>query len=352
MQSLLRPHFLILFILLFMQVRPADAAPSPFRQPAVIAVGVQPLGYPAALTGAVLGHDAILRRELAESGYVLKFLPFRKGNEMVDLMGTTLSAAVVGDMPVIRMAVRTEIRVVGLAKKTFTSLVGRNITLLEQLKGKRVAYAEGSSAHHTLLQALAGVGLTERDVRLVPMDVDAMPAALEAGKVDAFSAWEPAPSLALVQNTEARVLFRGASSDFFVVSGSLADKDPQAALALCAAWARALNWMRKSNANLQQAALWAEKDRAALAPRGRKLAQSQVIEITRREILDVPAAPVIVKLRGNLPLQGEFDFLMRQGKIPKDAAYQRVERAFAYDGLQQVFKSPQRHLLGDFEYRP
>lgn len=351
MQSLWRPHFLVL-LLLYITVGPANAAPSPSRPPAVIAVGVQPLGYPAALIGAVLGRDAILRRQLADSGYTLRFVPFRKGSEMVDLMGTSLGAAVIGDMPVIRMAVRTDICVVGLAKKTFTSLVGRNITLLAQLKRKRVAYAEGSSAHHTLLQALASAGLTEQDVKLVPMDVDAMPAALEAGKVDAFSAWEPATTLALAKNIEARVLFRGASADFFVVSGSLARNDPEAALALCAAWARALNWMRKSNANLQHAALWAEKDGAALNPRGGKLAQSQVMEITRREILDVPAAPVIVRVKGYLPLKGEFDFLVRQGKIPKDAAYQRVERAFTYEGLQQVFKSPQSHQLGEFEYQP
>ncbi|GFO62262.1 ABC transporter substrate-binding protein [Geomonas paludis] len=347
-----RCHILILFFLVLMPSGQADAAPSPAGHPAVIEVGVQPLGYPAAMIGAALGHDAILKRELEASGYLLKFVPFRKGSDMVPLMGSSLSAAIVGDMPAIRMAMQSEICVVGVAKKTFTSVVGRNVALLAQLKRKRVAYAEGSSAHHTLLQALASVGLSERDVRLVPMDIDAMPAALEAGRVDAFSAWEPAPTLALTRNTEGRVLFRGASSDFLVISGKLVRNDPQAALALSAAMARALNWMRKSNANLHQAALWTEKEGAALSPRQGKLTQTQVVEITRREILDVPAAPVIVRLPGHLPLKGEFDFLKRLGKLPQDAAYQRVEQAFAYDGLQQVLKSPQRYRLGEFEYRP
>ncbi|WP_224983997.1 ABC transporter substrate-binding protein [Geomonas agri] len=347
-----RCHILMLLFLVLTSPGYAHAAPSPSLRPAVIEVGVQPLGYPAAMVGAVLGHDTILKRELEASGYLLKFVPFRKGSEMVELMGTSLSAAIVGDMPTIRMAVRTDICAVGVTKKTFTSLVGRNIVLLAQLKRKRVAYAEGSSAHHTLLQALASVGLAERDVTLVPMDIDAMPAALEDGKVDAFSAWEPAPTVALTRNTETRVLFRGASSDFFVVSGKLVRHDPQAALALSAAMVRALNWMRKSNANLQQAVLWSEADGAALNPRQRKLTQSQVIEITRREILDVPAAPVIVRRPGYHPLKEEFDFLKRLGKLPQQADYHRVESALAYDGLQQVLKSPQRYRLGEFEYRP
>ncbi|WP_224959196.1 NrtA/SsuA/CpmA family ABC transporter substrate-binding protein [Geomonas subterranea] len=345
-------HILILFFLVLTPLGQANAAPSPSGRPAVIAVGVQPLGYPAAMIGTVLGHDAMLRRELASSGYVLKFIPFRKGSDMVDLMGSSLSAAIVGDMPAIRMATRTDVCVVGLTKKTFTSVVGRNITLLAQLKNKRVGCPEGSSAHHTLLQALASVGLGEKDIRLIPMEVDAMPASMESGDVDAFAAWEPAPTLALVKSTEARVLFRGASSDFFVISGDLARKDPQAALALSAALARAMNWMRKSNANLLQAAAWAEKDGEQLSPRRRKLPPSQLIEITRREILDVPAAPVIVRLPASQPLKGEFDFLKRMGKIPADAAFPRVERAFGYDGLQQVVKYPRRYRLGEFEYLP
>ncbi|QWV97392.1 ABC transporter substrate-binding protein [Geomonas nitrogeniifigens] len=352
MQFILRWHILILFLLVLIPLGRAHAAPLPSGRPTVIEVGVQPLGYPAAMIGTVLGHDAILRRELAASGYSLKLVPFRKGNDMVDLIGTSLSAAIVGDMPAIRMAIRSDVCMVGLTKKTFTSVVARNISLLAQLKRKRVGYPEGSSAHHTLLQALASVGLTEQDVRLVPMDIDAMPASIEAGDVDAFVAWEPAPTLTLVKNTEARVLFRGASSDFFLVSGSLVRRDPQAALSLSAALVRALNWLRQSNANLQQAALWAAKDAESLNPRLQKLPQTHVIEITRREILDVPAAPVIVRLSGHPPLKEEFYFLKKLGKIPAGADYQRVERAFAYDGLQQVLKSPQRYRLGEFEYRP
>ncbi|QWV93362.1 ABC transporter substrate-binding protein [Geomonas oryzisoli] len=313
---------------------------------------MQPLAYPVGAIGSVLARDAVLKRDLSESGYLLRVVPFRKGTEMVDRMGGDLSAAIVGDMPVILMALRADVRVVGLAKKTFTSLVGRNITLLSQLKGKRVAYMDGSSAHHTLLQALSSAGLSERDVTLVQADLDAMPGLLEGGKVDAFAAWEPAPTLALVKNTDARVLFRGASSAFFLLSGSFAQKDPKTALVLSAAYMRAMNWMRKSNANLQQAALWATKDGAALSPRGAKLTTSQITEITRREILDVPAAPVIVSLPGRPPLKNEFDFLKKVGKIPRNSSFAALERAFAYDGLQQVLKSPLLYRLAEFEYRP
>lgn len=319
----------------------------------VVRIGVQPLGYPAAMVGSVLGRDAILKRELARRGHMVQFIPFRKGNDMVELMGKSLSAGLLGDMPTIRMAARTEICVAGLIKSTFTSVVGSKVALSGQLKGKRVGYSEGSSAHHTLLQALASVGLTDRDLKLVPLDVDAMPDALEQGRIDAFSGWEPATTIALARSNEARVLFRGASSDFFILSRELVRDDPDGALEVVASLVRALNWMRKSSANLRQAALWAARDGEAMSRAATRLTPSQAMEIAHRELLDVPAAPVIPRRSGqSQPLSEQFNFLKSLGKIPKDASLQSLDRAFAYDGLQRVLKSPRRYRLGQFDYRP
>ena len=174
------------------QLSATHGAALPGKAGGSIEVGVQPLGYPAAMIGALLGRDAVLRRELTARGYSFKTVPFRKGNDMVGLVGNRLSAGLLGDMPTILLAAKTEICTVGLVKQTFSSVVSRKVTLLARLKGKRVGYAEGSSAHHTLLQALANVGLTDRDLTLVPLEIDAMPQALETGRMDAFSAWEPA----------------------------------------------------------------------------------------------------------------------------------------------------------------
>ena len=344
---------LLMLGLLVVRLPAAHGAAVPGKARNGIVVGVQPLGYPAAMIGALIGRDGILKQQLARRGYTLTTAPFRKGNDMVDLVGSRLDAAILGDMPTIRVAVKTDICAVGLAKQTFSSVVGRKVTLLAQLKGKRVGYAEGSSAHSTLLQALAGAGLTDRDLTLVPVEIDAMPGALEAGRIDAFSAWEPAISLALAGDPEARILFRGLSSDYFVLSRELVRRDPGAALEVTAGFIRALAWMRKSAANLELAALWARKDGEALSGTASKLALSQAGEITHRDILDIPSAPAIIRRPGEKPpLSDEFSFLKNLGKIPKNAEQQRLQQAFAYDGLQRVLKSPRRYRLGDFSYRP
>lgn len=349
-----RCRSLLLFLGLLLAHSPlASGAAMPGKARGAIEVGVQPLGYPAAMIGAVLGRDAILRRELERRGYSLKFVPFRKGNDMVGLIGNRLSAGLLGDMPTITLAAKKDIVAVGLAKQTFSSVVSRKVTLLARLKGKRVGYAEGSSAHHTLLQAISSVGLTDRDLTLVPLEIDAMPQALQSGDIDAFSAWEPATTLALGSAPEARVLFRGVSSDYFVLSGELAKRDPEAALDLVAGFVRALTWMRKSAANIEQAALWARKDGEALSGATSRLALSQAAEIAHREILDVPSAPAILRRPGDKPpLSGQFEFLKSLGKIPRDTDQQRLDHVFAYDGLQRVLKSPRRYRLGEYVYQP
>ena len=345
--------FLLLLNMLVFQIPTALGATLQIEAKSSIVLGVQPLGYPAAMIGALIGRDAVLKQQLARRGYSLILIPFRKGNDMVDLVGNRVDAGLLGDMPTIRLAARTDICVVGLAKQTFSSVVGRKVTLLAQLKGKRVGYAEGSSAHHTLLQALAAAGLNEGNLTLVPVEIDAMPEELEAGRIDAFSAWEPATSLALAGNPGARVLFRGVSSDYFVLTRGLVQRDPEAALEVVAGFVRALVWMRKGSANLEKAAGWAKKDGEALSGTTSKLSLSQAADITRREILDIPSAPAILRRTGEKPpLSEEFNFLKSLGKIPANSEQQRLDQAFQYRGLQLVLKSPRRYRLGEFNYQP
>ncbi|HBG06602.1 MAG: hypothetical protein A2075_10810 [Geobacteraceae bacterium GWC2_58_44] len=342
---------LICLGILLLCAKQAECAPGQNKAPRVIEVGVQPLGYPAAMIGALLGRDAILKDELARHGYSLAPVPFRKGNDMVELMGSRLDAAFLGDMPTILLASRTEISVVGLVKQTFSSIVSRKVTLAAQLKGKRVGFAAGSSAHHTLLQALASVGLSDGDVKLVPLEIDAMPDALEAGRIDAFAAWEPAPSIAQARNPENRVFFRGVSSDYFVLSRDFALRHPDAALALVAGFVRAIAWMRKSAANVELAAHWAKKDGEAFSGTPSKLAVSRAAEIARKEILEVPSAPVLLRRPGEKPrLMDEFNFLKSLDKIPASTDPKRLQSAFDFDGMQQVLKSPRRYRLNEYHY--
>jgi ABC-type nitrate/sulfonate/bicarbonate transport system substrate-binding protein len=349
-----RLHLPMLLALLLIPIYPVSRGEAAVGvKPATIEVGVQPLGQPAGVIGALIGRDAILKRELARLGYSLKTVPFKRGNDMVDLMGTRIQAAILGDMPTIASAQKTGICIVGLSKQTFTSIVSRNVTLLAQLKGKRIGFSEGSSAHHTLLQALASVGLTEREVALVPLGIEAMPDALQAGNIAAFAGWEPAPSIALASNPQNRVLFKGLSSDYFVLSRDFASRHPEAALEIVAAFYRAIAWMRKSTANIELAADWVRKDAEGLSGTTSKLTNAQTIDIARKDVLDIPSAPAILRRPGEKPrLSDEFAFLKAQGKIPASADLPRLQAAFDYDGLQRVLKSPRRYHLNEYHYLP
>ena len=80
------------------------------------------------------------------------------------------------------------------SRPEWTALVTRKdtgITKVGDLKGKRVAVTRGTDPHIFLVRALASVGLTEKDVTVVPLQHQDGRAALERGDVDAWSGLDP-----------------------------------------------------------------------------------------------------------------------------------------------------------------
>ena len=72
------------------------------------------------------------------------------------------------------------------------SILGLNgIKTLEELKGKKIGYAAGTSSETILTTALASVGLTMDDVDALSMDATALTTAALSGSVDAVAAWSP-----------------------------------------------------------------------------------------------------------------------------------------------------------------
>ena len=71
-------------------------------------------------------------------------------------------------------------------------IIGLNgITTLEELAGKKIGYAAGTSSETILLTALESVGLTINDVEALSMDATALTTAALSGSVDAVAAWSP-----------------------------------------------------------------------------------------------------------------------------------------------------------------
>ena len=96
---------------------------------------------------------------------------------------------------ILRSTERPDIRVILTVAEYGYRIVARRsagVGTASDLRGKRIATSLNSSAHFYIVKTLRGVGLAEKDVTVVGMLPNDMPAALARGDVDAVSIWEPA----------------------------------------------------------------------------------------------------------------------------------------------------------------
>jgi len=153
----------------------------------------------------------------ANAPYKVTFARFTYGPPLVQAAASgDIDLGVVGDVPPITGAAKEYgFSVVGMAHYINTTIPdediivpkGSPIQTLSQLKGKKIAVPEGSSAHGLLLLALKSVGLTPSDVQIDFLSPAAGATAFASGKVDAWSIWNPQVSLAVQQG--ARIVAKG-----------------------------------------------------------------------------------------------------------------------------------------------
>ena len=138
---------------------------------------------------------------------------------------------------------------------------GSPIHSVAQLRGKRIAVAQGSSADYHLLTVLTKAGLSVHDVTLVYLQPAAGLAALTSGHVDAWDIWSPFIEEGETLNgATAIVTGQGYGSPYsFTVASRAALADPAKAAAIrdyLALLAQAHQW---ANTHLAAwAAVWAK----------------------------------------------------------------------------------------------
>jgi sulfonate transport system substrate-binding protein len=125
---------------------------------------------------------------------------------------------------------------------------------LGDLKGKRVAFAPGSSAHNLIVAALDKAGLAYSDIKpayLAPADAAA---AFTEGSIDAWSIWDPYLALA-EQRPGVRVLVSGRDispqNSFYMASRAHATQHPDLIQAFAAI--------------IRSAGAWCDHNRLAVA---------------------------------------------------------------------------------------
>lgn len=320
---------------------------------AALDLGVQPLSYPNGVIGTVMRHDRILQAELARLGTPLQTHAFKRGADMLTPINEDkLDAGLIGDMPTVVVASTQKVWIVGLAEVSQNAIVFRGGAQVNDVAGKRIGYVPVSTAHSTLIQGLAAARLSASDVTLVPLSIGELPGALARGEIDAMAAWEPAVSQALAANRDNRIVFRSQSVDYFLISRAFEHQSPEAALALVAGYVRAFGWMRQSRGNVEKAARWVLAEGQVLAGAPIQTTVSQVVDMTRSGILNIPSAPVIVMTTVTAPLKAEFDLLASLNQLSAGAKWEHVASSFDYDGLRRVMAQPRYFKVRSFDYAP
>ncbi|WP_028401242.1 aliphatic sulfonate ABC transporter substrate-binding protein [Ectobacillus panaciterrae] len=159
--------------------------------------------------------------EFAKVGVNVKWTVFQSGPPHFEAMAANrLDFGGVGNSPVIAgQAANIEFKEIANASdglKGNAILVRKDspIKTLEDLKGKKIAVAKGSSGFNLLYRALDKAGLKPEDVKIIQLQPDEAQPAFETGAVDAWSIWEPFISLQTLKK-DARILADGKSLNVY-----------------------------------------------------------------------------------------------------------------------------------------
>jgi len=147
--------------------------------------------------GLVLKDKGLLEQEFKADGINIRWVQSLGSNKALEFLNadsldfgsTAGAAALIGKIN------GNPIRSVYVySRPEWTALVapkGSSITKPADLKGKRIAVTRGTDPHIFLIQALAGAGLSEKDVKIVLLQHPDGRLALQRGDVDAWAGLDP-----------------------------------------------------------------------------------------------------------------------------------------------------------------
>ena len=147
--------------------------------------------------GLLLKQRGHLEKSLADDGVKVEWVKSLGSNKALEFLNSASVdfGSTAGAAALIGRANGNPIRAVYVySKPEWTALVTRpntGIQTVADLKGKRVAVTRGTDPFIFLLRALDSVGLTEKDIELVPLQHPDGQVALERGNVDAWSGLDP-----------------------------------------------------------------------------------------------------------------------------------------------------------------
>jgi len=233
----------------------------------------------------ILKEKKFLEEELAKDNVKVEWIHSLGSNKSLELLNSKSAdfGSTAGAAALIGKANGNPIKSVYVySKPEWTALVVRSdsgITKVEDLKGKKVAVARGTDPHIFLLRALDKVGLSEKDIELVPLQHPDGRNALEKGDVDAWSGLDP-----LMAQTEvdkgSKLFFRDANLNTYGVL------NVREAFAI-----QYPDYVRKVIAAYEKARVWAQQNPAefkAILARNAKLNEAVATRVLERTDLSDP----------------------------------------------------------------
>ena len=180
-----------------LSVGTAAAAAFATRATAQGAVKEIRIGYQKTGVLVITRQQATLEKHFTPQGIEVKWVEFSSGPPMMEAMNVgSIDYGAVGDSPPV-FAQAAGAAIVYAAGQPITNgqgiLVPKDspIHAIADLKGKRVGFTKGSSAHNVVVQTLEKAGLTYSDITPVYLTPPDAGPAFANGSIDAWAIWDP-----------------------------------------------------------------------------------------------------------------------------------------------------------------
>lgn len=287
-------------------VRVSSSALAQSAAPREVRIGYQKTGVLV-----IARQQAVLEKSFASRGIAIKWVEFTSGPPMMEAMSIgSIDFGAVGDSPPI-FAQAANANIVYAAGQKITNgqglLVQQNspIKTIADLKGRRVGFTKGSSAHNIVVQTLEKAGLTYNDITPVYLAPPDAGPAFANGSIDAWAVWDPYFAIG-EKKQNGRILINAhevtKSNSFFIANRDF-EKNHSSVLS-------------DVIASIDEAARWAEANRASVA---KSLADVtgvpldiQALAADRASFLIGPVTDDIIETQ-----QGVADRFHKLGLIPR-----------------------------------
>jgi sulfonate transport system substrate-binding protein len=276
------------------------------------------VGYQKTGVLVIARQQAVLEKQFAARQIGIKWIEFTSGPPLLEAMSTgSVDLGAVGDTPPI-FAQAANANIVYVADSPITNgqgiLVPANsaIRTIADLRGKRIGFAKGTSAHNVLIATLEKAGLTCEDITPVYLSPPDAGPAFANGSIEAWAIWDPYFAIG-EKRQNGRILINAyevaKTSSFYLANRDFANGHVQET--------------RDVIDGLAEAARWAESHRAdvatALAAVTGVPLEVQVVAANRASFVIGPVTDEIITTQ-----QAVADRFHKLGLIPKQIAVRDI----------------------------